>query len=80
MVIEGTEDEKYYFYVSGVYYCLLVGTGIDTNMKALGFNQPVAKPVFVGAEWADQALSIMKRLAHGTTPSPKLKEGLKPKG
>ncbi len=26
MVIGGTEDEKYYFYVSGVYYCLLIGS------------------------------------------------------
>jgi hypothetical protein len=79
MVIGGTEDEKYYFYVSGVYYCLMIGGGINANMKALGFNQPVAKPVFVGDDWGDQALDIMKRLAHGITPSPKLKEGLKPK-
>ncbi len=79
MEIGGAEEEKYYFYVSGVYYCLLIGAGIDTNMKALGFNQPAAKPIFVGDEWADQALGIMKRLAQGTTPSPKLKEGLTPK-
>jgi hypothetical protein len=79
MVIGGTEDEKYYFYVSGVYYCLMVGAGIDTSMKALGFNQPLVKPVLVGDEWAEQALGIMKGLAHGITPSPKLKEVLKPR-
>jgi hypothetical protein len=79
MEIGGTEDERYYFHVSGVYYCLMIGTGIDANMKKLAFNQPVARPVFVGEEWAAQALGIMKHLAHGITPSPKLKEGLKPK-
>jgi hypothetical protein len=71
--------QKHYFYVSGVYYFLLIGVGTDSTMKAIGFNQPAAKPIFVGDEWADQALGIMKRLAHDATASPELKEGLKPK-
>lgn len=79
MEIGGKEDEKYYFYVSGVYYCLMIGAGIDTSMKAMGFNQPLVKPVLVGDEWADQALGIMKGLADGITPSPKLKDGMKPR-
>lgn len=79
MQVNGTEEERYYFHVPGVYYCLLIGTGIDTGMKTVAFNQPVVKPVFVGDEWADQALGIMKHLARGITPSPKLKQGLKPK-
>jgi hypothetical protein len=73
------EDKKYYFYVSGVYYCLTTGAGIDSNLKAIAFNQSVAKPIFVGEEWGFQALEIMKNLANGVARSPKLKDGLKPK-
>jgi hypothetical protein len=73
------EDKKYYFYVSGVYYCLTTGAGIDSNLKAIAFNQSVAKPIFVGEEWGFQALGIIKNLANGVVPSPKLKDGLKPK-
>jgi hypothetical protein len=79
MGVQGTEDERYYFHVSGVQYLLLIGVGIDPGMKTVAFNQTVLKPVFVGDEWAAQALDIMKRLARGVTPSSKLKEGLKPK-
>jgi hypothetical protein len=73
------EDESYYFYVSGVSYSLMIGGGIDPNMKALRFNQATVKPVFVGDDWADQAVAVLKRASVGTVPSPKLKDGLKPK-
>lgn len=76
----GSEDERYYFYVSGVYYCLLVGASIDQKMRALAFNNSdVVRPILVGEEWAAQALGIMRNLVEGVAVSPKLKEGLKPK-
>ena len=79
MGVQGKEDERYFFHVSGVQYLLLIGAGIDPGIKTIAFNQPVAKPVFVGDEWATQALDILKHLSKGVTPSPKLQEGLKPK-
>ncbi len=77
---QGTEEERYYFHVSGVYYCLLVGSSIDPKMKMLAFNnsRPV-RPVLVGEEWGDQAFDIMRKLARSVPASPKLKRGLKPK-
>lgn len=75
---QGTEEERYYFYVSGVYYCLLVGSALDQSMKALAFNKSRAmRPILVGDEWADQALGIMRNLTQGVPASPKLKQGLK---
>lgn len=76
----GTEDERYYFYVSGVCYCLLVGNSIDQKMKALAFNNSGAmRPVLVGNEWAEQALEIIRGLVQGVAVSPELKESLKPR-
>lgn len=37
-----------------------------------------ARGEIIGDEWAAQALDIMKHLTQGVTPSPKIKEGLKP--
>ncbi|MGB8476678.1 MAG: hypothetical protein WCE61_21560 [Candidatus Acidiferrum sp.] len=76
---ESGEDERYYFYVNGVYYCLMIGSAIYPTMRSLSFHQSAAKPVFVGDEWADQALAIAKQLSKGAPASPKLREGLKPR-
>jgi hypothetical protein len=53
---ESGEEERFYFYVNGVYYCLMMGTAIYPTMRALSFHQSAAKPVFVGDEWATKHL------------------------
>jgi hypothetical protein len=73
------EEERFYFYVNSVFYCLIMGPAIYPTMRALSFHQSAAKPVFVGDEWADQALTIANKLFKGVPASPKLKEGLKPR-
>jgi hypothetical protein len=74
------EELRYYFHVPGIYYCLIVGNTIDEKMNMLAFNRVGGtRPVLVSDDWAQQALNIIRDLAAGVSPSPKLKEGLKPR-
>jgi hypothetical protein len=50
---QGTEERRYYFHVSGVYYCLLVGRSIDPKMRMIAFNNAGSiRPILIGDEWA----------------------------
>jgi len=48
MEAQGTEAERYYFHVSGVYYLLMIGPGIDPDMKSLRLTSHSRSPFSSG--------------------------------
>jgi hypothetical protein len=80
MQLHGEEEARYYFHVSGVYFCILLGLPAASQMRALAFNNAgPLRPILVGEEWGEQAFDVMRTLSKGVTVSPKLSEGLKRK-